>query len=308
MADYFRTSDGVALNVVVTGAADAPVTVLMTHGWTSDLRIWDEVAAAIGDRVRVIRFDHRGHGGSGAAPKGSATLGRLGDDLAELITARVPTGALVLVGHSMGGMAMMALAERHPRLVAERVGAAVFTSTSAGRMGEVTFGLPKPLVKLALQAQKRGKKKPAATHTAPRPPRPVEPPSRLKTLGQLAFLRWLLFGTRFRMIDVRSAADQLARSHRSSAGSLRRDIVGKHSRSAALAAYSQIPTQVLVGDRDRLTPLDHAEEIAKALPDAEFVIYRSAGHMLPYERVPEVTARIMDMVERASGHPVELAS
>ncbi|GLZ40525.1 alpha/beta hydrolase [Actinokineospora sp. NBRC 105648] len=293
MADIFRTSDGVELNVLDDRGPG--VTVLLTHGWTSDLRVWDEVAAALAGRVRVIRFDHRGHGGSGAAPRGGATLGRLGDDLAELIADRVPTGPLVLVGHSMGGMAMMALAELHPELVADRVAAAMFISTSAGRMGEVTFGLPKPLVRFAVKDRPR--KSSAGPKKAPK--KPVEPPSRLRVLGGLLFLRWLVFGTRFRLVDVRSVADQLAKSHRASAGGLRREIVGKHSRVAALAVYSQIPTQVLVGQLDRITPVDHAAEIARAMPGTEFVRYPAAGHMLPYERVGEVVTRIMGLARGA---------
>ncbi|MGQ0838273.1 alpha/beta fold hydrolase [Actinokineospora sp.] len=289
MADYFRTSDGVALAVVDTGTPDAPVTVLLTHGWTSDLRVWDEVAGALRDRVRVLRYDHRGHGGSDKAPRDTATLGRLADDLAELIADRVPTGRLVLVGHSMGGMTMMALAERHPDLVERRVAAAVFTATSSGRMGEVTFGLPKVLVKAAARRQSKARR---PSPGVPRPARPVVPPSRLRIVATRAFLRWLVFGTRFRMVDVRSVADQAAQVHRGSAAALRRDI-GKHARVAALAHYAHADTQVLVGELDRLTPLDHGRAIAAAMPHAEFVLYPAAGHMLPYERVPELAARIL---------------
>ncbi|MBI0385108.1 alpha/beta fold hydrolase, partial [Streptomyces albiflaviniger] len=53
-----------------------------------------------------------------------------------------PEGPLVLVGHSMGGMTMMALAAQYPDLIRERVIGAAFIGTSAGRLGEVSFGLP----------------------------------------------------------------------------------------------------------------------------------------------------------------------
>ncbi len=305
MADSFRTSDGVDLNVVDTAAPDAPVTVLLAHGWTSDLRVWDEVAAVLGERVRVLRFDHRGHGGSGPAARGAATLGRLGDDLAELIADRVPTGRLVLAGHSMGGMAMMALAERHPGLVADRVSAAVFTSTSSAGMGEHSFGLPKPLVKAVLNRKPQGR--PAAAATAPRPARRVQPPSRLTVLGNLVFLRWLVFGTRFRMVDVRSVADQLARAHKGTMAGLRRDILGEHARTDVLSVYGGVPTQVLVGVLDRVTPIAHSRDVAAAIPRAELVVYPGAGHMLPYERVPEVSARILGLALRGTAEQADPA-
>ncbi|MGW5054208.1 alpha/beta fold hydrolase [Actinokineospora sp. NPDC004072] len=158
----FQASDGVPLHVAVTGDAASPVTVVLTHGWTSDNRVWDAVAPHL--RHRVVRFDHRGHGASG---RGEATLERLGDDLAELIASLAPEGKVLLVGHSMGGMAMMALAARHPDLVRSRVHAAFFVSTSSGRMSEITFGLPRPLVKAALALRKHlaPKRKPGLAPT-----------------------------------------------------------------------------------------------------------------------------------------------
>lgn len=303
MVDTLRTSDGVTLRVLDTGPADAPVTVLLTHGWTSDLRVWDLVAAGLAGRARVVRFDHRGHGDSDPAPRGSATLARLGDDLAELIAERAPTGALVLVGHSMGGMAMMALADRHPALVRDRVAAAFFVSTSSGRMDEVTFGLPAPLVRAAARRE-------AARREAARRAKPVagvrsapRPPSKVRALATLAFLRWLVFGSRFRLVDLRAVADQLARSHKGSTGGLRGDI-GKHGREAALQVYRDIPTQVVTGERDRLIPAGHSRVIAAACPGAELVVYPKAGHMVPYERAPELTARILAACGRVEARSV----
>ncbi|WP_424184417.1 alpha/beta fold hydrolase [Actinokineospora sp. G85] len=306
MADIFRTSDGVALNVVDTGPEDAPTTVVLAHGWTSDLRVWDEVVAHLAPHVRVLRYDHRGHGRSAAAPRGSATLPRLSTDLAELIAARVPTGEVVVVGHSMGGMTMMSLAETHPDLVAHLAGA-MFISTSAAEMATLTFGLPRPVVKAFMNRRSRSTSR-STTTTAPADDPTTdlvdrEPPkaSRAQALASLAFLRWLVFGSTFRLVDVRAAADQLARAHKGTVGGLQRDILRNHSRVPALAAYKAVRTQVLVGEADRVTPLEHAHVIARALPDTEFVRYPGAGHMLPYERNREVAARILRLVAKAEG-------
>ncbi|WP_051385607.1 alpha/beta fold hydrolase [Actinokineospora inagensis] len=284
----FRTSDGVVLNIQDTGGG---VTVLLVHGWTSDSRVWSPLVNALAGEVRLLRYDQRGHGRS---ERGPATLPRLADDLAEVI-AKSTTGPIVLVGHSMGGMVMMALAECHPDLVTDRIAAAMFVATSSGRMDEATFGLPKPLVRAYFNRSGRG-----SGHSRP------SAPSRIQAFAGLVFLRWLAFGHRFRLVDLRSAGDQLARAHRGTTGALRREITGNHARGPALAVYAKIPTEVLVGDRDRVIPPTHAAEIARLLPGTEFVRYPGAGHMLPYERTAELARRVLRLasgVRRGGGGP-----
>jgi pimeloyl-ACP methyl ester carboxylesterase len=323
----FQTSDGVDLCVEDTGPADAPVTVLLAHGWTSDNRVWDAVFPRLAERVRVVRFDHRGHGSSGHAP--DPAIERLGDDLAELVAALAPAGRLVLVGHSMGGMAMMALAARHPDLVRSRVHAAFFVSTSSGRMREITFGLPRPVVKAGQALMRRqGKRRPHRTASpdaaldspaldspaldsraldsraldSPGPDgpgrKPPRKPSPLQVRAQRAFLRWLLFGAPFQRADLLSVADQLGVVHRRSAAALRSSI-NRHEAAEAVRVYRDVPTQVLTGARDRLIPAEHSRAIAAELPDAELVVYHAAGHMLPYERTDDLVARILAAAARA---------
>ncbi|MCG8915050.1 alpha/beta hydrolase [Actinokineospora sp. PR83] len=315
MADIFRTSDGVALHVLDTGPAAAPVTVVLAHGWTSDLRVWDVVEPLLAPHVRVLRYDQRGHGRSAAGPRDGSTLPRLASDLAELIADRAPSGQVVVVGHSMGGMTLMALAEAHPEVAASLAGA-MFVSTSAAEMAQLTFGLPRPLVRAVLNRRSRGRSATAGPRAVPggtgtagpvaAGSTPVEPlavteladrvaprVSRAQELGGLAFLRWLVFGSTFRLVDVRAVAEQLGRAHKGTMGALQRDILRNHSRVPALSVYRSVRTQVLVGEADRVTPLEHAHVIARALPDTEFVRYPKAGHMLPYERAPELAARIL---------------
>ena len=250
--ERFTTSDGITLAVDDVGPRDAEVTVVLLHGWVEDRGVWTAVRALLGDDVRVLAPDHRGHGRSDAAPRGSATIDRIADDVAELVAERAPTGGLVLVGHSMGGMSMMALAERHPDLVRDRVRGAMFVSTSSGGLREVTLGLPAPLVK----AFTRARRTPTPRSTAPRP-------RRLSTTGALPvrnralatrLLRWAAFGSRPDRADVLALVEQVARAHRGSSGGFRRAL-SEHERAAALGAYADVPTMVLVGDRDRITPL-----------------------------------------------------
>ncbi|WP_157601626.1 alpha/beta fold hydrolase, partial [Saccharomonospora halophila] len=149
------TSDGAALHAEVSGAPDAAVTVVLVHGWTQDHRTWDRVVDELPSGVRRVRYDLRGHGASEAAGPGTATIDRLADDLADVLAELVPDGRLVLAGHSMGGMTLMALAERHPTLVDERVDGLALVATSSGDMSRVTLGLPGALGRRAAATERR---------------------------------------------------------------------------------------------------------------------------------------------------------
>ncbi|WP_425458456.1 alpha/beta fold hydrolase, partial [Amycolatopsis rhizosphaerae] len=135
----FLTGDGTALHVRATGPEDAPVTLVLAHAWTQDHTEWDPVLPLLPPQARVLRYDHRGHGGSAPARPGTATVAQLADDLAELIAERVPSGRVVLAGHSMGGMTVMALAERHPELVRLRVAGVALIATSCSDMDRLTL-------------------------------------------------------------------------------------------------------------------------------------------------------------------------
>lgn len=312
------TSDGIELFVAESGAPDAGVTVLLLHGWTEDHTVWNRVVSALGRQVRVLALDFRGHGGSQPAPRGAATIDRLADDVAELIADRIPTGSVVLAGHSLGGMTMMALAERHPELIRDRVTGAVFVATSSGAMTDVLSRLPAPLAwAAALRSRRSAARRKAAGAAAgasradagagsrgsggsTRPPRPAGSGGSPRSQGALPVrsrlvsgyvVRWAVFGDRAKFGDIRAAVEQAARAHRGSAAGLSSSI-SEHDRKAALNVYREVPSVVLVGERDVLTPPEHARLIAGELPGAEFVLYPKAGHMLPYERTLEVAEHI----------------
>lgn len=290
----FVTSDGTALYVHDTGSsatslfassssASAGVTVVLAHGWTLDHTSWDRVATLLPGRV--LRYDHRGHGGS--APGEPATIERAADDLAELIEDRVPTGPVVLVGHSMGGMAAMALAERHTELFASRIAAVGLVATSSGGLSELTFGLPAWLARRVRTAERRINGRIAR--------------SRRATLGAppAAGLRWLLFGAGARKADVLATAEQVGRCHPASMVGFRASL-NEHERRVALAAMRNLPVTILAGGADRLTPPSHARAIADELPRARFVTYPQAGHMLPYERAAEVATHVRALIDQAA--------
>ncbi|HEV2087959.1 MAG TPA: alpha/beta hydrolase, partial [Cryptosporangiaceae bacterium] len=153
----FTTSDGVDLHVEVvepwSGRPD--LTVVFVHGFCLDMGTWHFQRAALdprrhdaagdgkpGPRIRMVFYDQPGHGRSGRHPRADYRLDQLGAGLGELIAEVAPDGPLVLAGHSMGGMAIMALAEQQPDLVTDRVVGVALVSTSAGHLDDVSLGLP----------------------------------------------------------------------------------------------------------------------------------------------------------------------
>ena len=107
-------------------------------------------AARADRRARVIAYDARGHGRSSATRLRSATLGQLGDDLAEVLARSTRrSGPVVLAGHSLGGMTIMEYADRYPAEFAERVAGLLFVSTTAEGHTHTRYGLPAQLAPAA---------------------------------------------------------------------------------------------------------------------------------------------------------------
>src|SRR5699024_7722136 len=134
-------SDGVALRAEFeavdggapgSGSDQAGPTVIFLHGWMLNMDEWYYQRLALRDRMQMLFYDHRGHGSSTQPERDSCTLGQLARDAYTAIEQLVPTGPIVLVGHSMGGMAIMAMAAEYPELFGDRIVGAVLCSTAAG--------------------------------------------------------------------------------------------------------------------------------------------------------------------------------
>ncbi|GAA1843025.1 alpha/beta hydrolase [Pseudonocardia ailaonensis] len=283
-----KAADGTPLHVVATGPA-SQVTILLAHGWTLDETCWAPVAEILRGH-RVVRFDHRGHGRSGAVDPSTMTLEQLADDMAAVITQAAPSGPLVIAGHSMGGMTAMALAERHPDLVADRVAGLALVATASGGLGDLTLGLPPRLSALVGAGEQRlyGSKGWAAREALSTHPR-------LLTPG----IRWLLLGPHPDREALRTTTDVIAHCRPQTVSGFR-PTLSAHERDAALAAYARVPVHIMAGTKDRLTPPRFARRIREGLPDAELTIFPDAGHMLPLERTAGVAARIEALARTAA--------
>jgi pimeloyl-ACP methyl ester carboxylesterase len=295
-----RLADGGCLYSVLHPAPPGspgrrPVTVVLLHGWTLDNRLWRQQIADLPERlgapVRMLAFDLRGHGRSSATHGADATLEQLGDDLAEVLRQLVPRGPVVLVGHSLGGMAIMEYAHRHAAAFARRVVGVVLVSTSAEGSSHTSYGLSPRLARVMriLEVQGAGL---LARSGAWRPHRRLMP---LLAPG----VRWLVFGHRVDTSWIALTASMVGNAPLCAIGGFRPS-VDLHHRVDTLAAMRGLPVAVLVGSADRLTPPACAETIARELPEAELQRCDGAGHMLPIERPDTVTDAIVSVIRRGT--------
>ncbi|GAA2626650.1 alpha/beta fold hydrolase [Paractinoplanes durhamensis] len=286
-------ADGVTLSLESWGPADAQITVVLLHGWCLDRRTWHHQIAALSRMTpepRVIAYDTRGHGRSGSTRLTSATLGQLGDDLAQVLRHVAPDGPVVLAGHSMGGMTIMEYAHRFPDEFTSRVAGLLFVSTTAEGHTHTRYGLPPRLATLMRVGETFGAGL-LARSGAWRPHRAVLPALR-------PALRWLLFGDEYEDAALQTTIKSVGRTTLRSIGGFRASI-GDQQRLDTLTRLGDLPAAVLVGDRDRLTPPPCAEGIADALPGTELTVYPGAGHMLILERHEEVSSVLSAIVTQA---------
>src|SRR6266581_3338317 len=139
------TEDGVALHVELNGPSAAPVSVVFCHGYTLNQDCWHFQRRDLSDH-RLVFWDQRDHGRSGRSAAGSGSIGQLGTDLKAVIDAAAPgPGPVVLVGHSMGGMTIMALADQYPGLFGTKVVGAVLVSTAARGLEGGSPWMPAPI-------------------------------------------------------------------------------------------------------------------------------------------------------------------
>jgi pimeloyl-ACP methyl ester carboxylesterase len=290
-----RASDGVRLHVEV----DEPpgggrATVVFVHGYSLNLDCWHFQRQALRPDHRLVLFDQRSHGRSQRGPASSATIEQLGRDLRSVLDATADGGPVVLVAHSMGGMTVMALAEQEPALFGTAITAVCLISSSAGDLSSVTLGLP------GLPGRLMHRGAPAVTAVLARAPGLVESGRRAGSDLGYVLTRRLAFGTPVPAALVEFTDEMLA--------STPVDVVAEffpgfqtHERYETLAVLRGVPTLVLCGSRDRMTPIDHSRKIAELLPDADFEVAEGAGHMVMLECHQQVTRAIRHLVDRAVG-------
>ncbi|MGW7437947.1 alpha/beta fold hydrolase [Streptomyces sp. NPDC054849] len=280
------SADGSRLHVEVHGDEGAPAVVL-AHGWTCSTAFWAAQIRALAATHRVIAYDQRGHGRTPAARAHSTTA--LADDLVAVLGAALaPAERAVVAGHSMGGMTIMAAAGR-PKF-AEHAAAVLLCSTGSSRLVAEALVLP-------VRAGRARTRITGAVLGSRAPLGPVTPMAR-------KVLKYATMGPGSAPDKVEACARIV---HACPTGV-------RHAWSRVLAGLDldaevgrlTVPTAVIGGTVDRLTPIVHARGLAAALPNCVGLTELTGmGHMTPVEApeavtraVRELTALYLDTTEK----------
>ena len=298
-----QTADGVGLHAEVdeiapyaNGTRPDPrlPTVVFVHGYALNLDCWHYQRQELRGKYRMVFYDQRSHGRSERSPRKHANIDQLGDDLATVLEDLAPTGKVVMVGHSMGGMSIMAFAESHPEVFADRVAGVGLIATTAGklrphrtlspfipdRLGEVVA--PRLITALAnapeLVDSARARGSNIGFLVADKFAFGGEAPA-----AQVEFLDEMLAGTPVQVLAEFfpgfSSLDKFA----------------------VLASFATVPTTIICGTKDKLTSLGHSRKMASMIDGARLVECPGAGHMVIFEARDLVNAALGQLFTAASG-------
>ena len=275
------TSDGVRLAVRDIGSgANAEHTVVLLHGlcltqnsWSAQIR---DLVQRWGSSIRIVTYDHRGHGASSSAPMRTYRIDRLAADLADVLSALNVNGALTIAGHSMGGMTAL---EYFGRPAADRPvepSGLVLIATAAGKLAERGIGrlISTPATEALFEIVRRA-------------PRFVTERAIKAIVASLSDALVAIPGLD---ATARTALTALPTNSLTTAAGF---LLGlkRYDRYDTLASIAA-KAVVVSGGTDFATPVSHADDITAAIAGAAHMHIPAAGHMLMHEAPQLVSAAI----------------
>ncbi|MBJ7357344.1 alpha/beta hydrolase [Nocardioides sp.] len=273
--------------------ATAPLTVVFVHGFALNLDCWHFQRAAYRDLVRTVFYDQRSHGRSGRSAAQHSTIDQLGSDLLSVLDAVAADGPVVLVGHSMGGMSIVALAEQRPDLFGDRVVGVGLISTTAGGLEPSRILLPMVPAKLMGGVTTR------AVRTLARRHRTIDGLRRAGRAVAMVATDQFAFGGRVPSAYVDFADEMLSATPF--------DVVADffpHFRSLdkfhAVESMSRVPTTVICGTDDKITSIGHSRKLHDRIAGSTLLECEGAGHLVILERHDQVNAALDQLISAAA--------
>lgn len=290
-----RSADGTQIHAERFGDPDG-LPFVLAHGWTENLVYWVYVIRELTERgFNVIAYDLRGHGDSDPATDGDYSVSRFGEDL-EAVLEQAVSGErkAIVVGHSLGAMSIAAWAEHHD--VPARACGAALLNTGVGELMAESLLIPVPAL-----AQLINSVLPPSLTLGSRAPMP-----RFSTPLTHMMVRYIAFGPEASPAQVAFYERMLV----SCPPAVRADVglaISEIDLYHALPRLT-VPTIVLAGEKDRLTPPSHARRIAEAVPQLEsMIVLKRTGHMGPLERPTEVSEALASLADKVA-NPTSLAA
>jgi pimeloyl-ACP methyl ester carboxylesterase len=299
--------DGVPLHVEVDELDDTPsrgrrrrskmaepaLTVVFIHGYALNLDCWHFQRAGYRGLVRSVYYDQRSHGRSGRSTERKANVDQLGRDLLQVLDEVVPDGPVVLIGHSLGGMSVIALAEQHPDLFGDRVVGVSLISTTAGGLDPHRVVLP------LLPRTIGGQLATRLVATLARGHRQVDGLRRVGRSVATVATDLFAFGDEVPESYVDFVDGMLSATPFEVVAEFF-PVFGELDKFDALTALQAVPTTVICGTEDKLTSIGHSRKLNSKLPDSVLVECEGAGHMVIMERHDRVNAALDQLIAAAA--------
>ncbi|MCE9516797.1 MAG: alpha/beta hydrolase [Mycobacterium sp.] len=282
-----HSADGTRLHTEVFGPAGG-YPIVLAHGITCSLRVWHEQINELSGDFRVIAYDHRGHGRSGVPGSKSYSLDHLAADLDAVLAGTLAPGERALIaGHSMGGIAISAWADRFRHRVAERADAVALINTTTGDLLDKIQLLPVPArFKAARIAAARNMIRslggaPLINGTQP---------------GSRRFLQMMAVGADADPAITHFLHDLFAATPAAGRGAWARVLVDEmgHDDHIDLSGLT-VPTLVIGSTKDRLLPMCQAHKIAEAAPNLVELVEMPGGHCALLEHPEEVNNYLREL-------------
>jgi pimeloyl-ACP methyl ester carboxylesterase len=284
------TADRVVLHTEVDKGPAEDLTVVWIHGYALNLDNWHFQRGHFRGRVRQVFYDLRSHGRSSRSAPEHCGLDQLAVDLEQVLDEVAGPGPVVLIGHSMGGMAIMRLAQSRPELFGSRVVGVCLLHTSAGELADHS-----PIRGILGRAFARMAEPLMASLN--RIPELVQRTRRAGSdMGYVATRR-LAFASDVPARYVEFVSEMLAQTPL--------DVVADFypafrelDEYEALAGLSTLPVLIIGGEDDLFTPVAHTDRIAEQLPDAVALRLPHCGHLGMIEHPDQVNEAVEDLLDR----------
>lgn len=288
------TSDGAVLAGEVDRLAGSRVTIVMPHGFALNRNSWYYQRLALRERATLVFYDQRGHGQStyvADAQTRDHSVDQLGRDLYSVINQVAPDDTLILIGHSMGGMSVLALVDQHPELFGNQVIGVGLISSAASSVATSTLGLPAPISRIVQGLV------PGVASVMAKGGNAISHSRWSKTDLGLLLTRLYSFGSVAPIHAGEFVADMVSSTNFNILVDFLPNIY-EHDKIESLEPLQRVETLVIAGASDRLTPPALSEAIIERVPGAEFVILAESGHMVTIERPVEVNELLTGFVDR----------
>jgi pimeloyl-ACP methyl ester carboxylesterase len=265
------TPDGVVVHTEVDEGPSDDFTLVFVHGYGLNLDCWHFQRLHFRGRLREVFYDQRSHGRSSRSEAELCRIPQLADDLYQVLQEVVGDAPVIMIGHSMGGMTIMRLAQSRPELFGSQILGVALFSTSAGELlnhspirgipGRTFHRVAEPVMaglnripELVAQGRRAG-----------------------SDLGYVVTRR-LAFGPQVPPSYVDFASEMLAQ--------IPLEVVADYypafaelDEFRALEILSTVPTVVVGGEDDVITPIEHTARIIDLLPKAEAIRVENCGHL-----------------------------